>query len=134
MNSFNHYAYGAIGEWMYRVMAGIEVDEQEPGYAHVLVQPRPGGGFTSVKASHETPYGTVASAWTLQDGRFELLVEVPPNSRATVRLPKARPADVTEGGKPLAEGNGIAAFREEGPDTLIEVGSGRYGFSAQSPK
>ena len=68
MNSFNHYAYGAIGDWMYRVMAGIEIDEAAPGYKHVLIQPRPGGGFTSVKASHETPYGKVASAWTL-DGR-----------------------------------------------------------------
>ena len=46
MNSFNHYAYGAIGEWMYRVMAGIETDESAPGYKHVLIQPRPGGGFT----------------------------------------------------------------------------------------
>jgi alpha-L-rhamnosidase len=72
MNSFNHYAYGAIGDWMYRVMAGIDVDEAAPGYKHILIQPRPGGGFTSVKASHETPYGKVASAWTIADGRFEL--------------------------------------------------------------
>ena len=52
MNSFNHYAYGAIGEWMYRVMAGIEIDQAAPGYKHILIQPRPGGGFTRVKASH----------------------------------------------------------------------------------
>ena len=107
MNSFNHYAYGAIGDWMYRVMAGIDIDEAAPGYKHVLIQPRPGGGFTSVKASHETPYGKVASAWTLADGRFELAVEVPPNTRATVRLPKAQLASVTEGGKALADGNGV---------------------------
>src|SRR4029077_2619791 len=79
MNSFNHYAYGAIGEWMYRVMAGIDTDDAAPGYKHILIQPRPGGGFTSVKASHETPYGRVGSAWTRQGGRFELAVEVPPN-------------------------------------------------------
>src|SRR4029450_4015068 len=90
MNSFNHYAYGAIGDWMYRVMAGIEIDEAAPGYKHVLIQPRPGGGFTSVKASHETPLGQVASAWTLKDARFELSLEVPPNARATVRLAGAR--------------------------------------------
>ena len=77
MNSFNHYAYGAIGDWMYRVMAGIDIDPAAPGYKHILVQPQPGGGFTSVKAAHESPYGTVASAWTLDNGAFALTVEVP---------------------------------------------------------
>ena len=55
MNSFNHYAYGAIGDWMYRVMAGIEIDPAAPGYKHILIQPQPGGGFTSASASHVTP-------------------------------------------------------------------------------
>ena len=127
MNSFNHYAYGAIGEWMYRVMAGIDVDEGAPGYEHILIQPRPGGGLTSVRASHETPYGKVASAWTRADGRFELLVEVPPNTKATVRLPKAQLGTVTEGGSPL--GDGFGGRRQDGADTIVEVGSGRYRFS-----
>src|SRR5260370_12086061 len=91
MNSFNHYAYGAIGEWMYRVMAGLEIDEAVPGYKRVLIQPKPGGGFTSVKASHQTMYGPLSSAWTLKDGRFELIVAVPRNTRATVRLPQPQP-------------------------------------------
>ena len=129
MNSFNHYAYGAIGEWMYRVMAGIDIDEAAPGYKHILIQPQPGGGFTSVKVSHETPYGKVGSAWTLQDGRFELAVEVPPNTRATVRLPKARLASVTESGKTLTDGNGITGHRQDGDAAVIEVGSGQYRFA-----
>jgi alpha-L-rhamnosidase len=129
MNSFNHYAYGAIGDWMYRVMAGIDVDEAGPGYKHVLIQPRPGGGFASVKASHETPYGKVGSAWTLGDGRFDLTVEVPPNTRATVRLPKSRLASVTESGKVLAEGNGVTGRRQDGEVAVVEVGSGQYRFS-----
>jgi alpha-L-rhamnosidase len=128
MNSFNHYAYGAIGDWMYRVMAGIDVDEAAPGYKHVLIQPRPGGGFTSVKASHETPYGRVASGWTIAGGRFELAIEVPPNTKATVRLPKAQLSSVTESGKPLADGNGVAGRRQEADAAVIEVGSGRYRF------
>jgi alpha-L-rhamnosidase len=129
MNSFNHYAYGAIGEWMYRVMAGIEPDESAPGYKHILIQPRPGGGFTRVKASHETMYGRVSSAWTLEGGRFELAVEVPANTRATVRLPGAKLADVTEGANPLGDGNGISGRRQDGSDAVVEVGSGRYRFS-----
>ena len=134
MNSFNHYAYGAIGDWMYRVMAGIEIDEQAPGYKHVLVQPRPGGGFRNVSARHETPYGTVASTWKIQDGRFELEVAVPPNSRATVRLPSARLADVTEGGRPLADGNGVGERHQDGDAAVVEVGSGRYVFAYRLAK
>jgi alpha-L-rhamnosidase len=129
MNSFNHYAYGAIGDWMYRVMAGLDTDEAAPGYRHIVIQPRPGGGFTEVKASHETPYGKVASAWTTKDGAFELRVEVPANTRATVRLPNARMAAVTEGGQALANGNGMGTPRQDGDAVVVEVGSGAYRFA-----
>jgi alpha-L-rhamnosidase len=129
MNSFNHYAYGAIGEWMYRVMAGIEIDEEAPGYKHILIQPRPGGGFTRVKAGHETMYGRVGSEWTVNDGQFELAILVPANTRATVRLPEASVARVTESGRTLAGGNGIAAHRQDGAAVVVEVGSGSYRFA-----
>jgi alpha-L-rhamnosidase len=129
MNSFNHYAYGAIGDWMYRVMAGLEVDESKPAYKHVLIQPRPGGGYTSVSATHETPYGKVASAWTLRDGRFELAVEVPPNSSATVRLPGAQLSGVSESGRPLVDGNGVRERRQDGGTAVVEIGSGSYRFA-----
>ena len=129
MNSFNHYAYGAIGEWMYRVMAGIEIDPAAPGYKHILIQPQPGGAFTSVKAGHQTMYGKVSSAWTLKDRKFELAVEVPANTRATLRLPKAQLAGVTESGKALVDGNGITGNRQEGDVAVIEVGSGQYRFA-----
>jgi alpha-L-rhamnosidase len=89
MNSFNHYAYGAVGDWMYRDMAGIDIDPADPGYKHLLVHPMPGGGFTSVKAAHESMYGRVASAWTLDNAAFALTVEVPANTHATIRLPRA---------------------------------------------
>ncbi len=134
MNSFNHYAYGAIGEWMYRVMAGIEIDPAAPGYKHFLIQPQPGGGFTTVKASHQTMYGNVSSAWTLKDGRFELAVEAPANTRATVRLPKAQLTVVTESGNPLAHGNGVSNMRQDGDTVVVEIGSGQYRFAYQMSK
>jgi alpha-L-rhamnosidase len=133
MNSFNHYAYGAIGEWMYRVMAGIEIDDATPGYKHILLQPQPGGGFTSVKASHDTPYGKVSSAWTRQGGRFELAVDVPANTRATVRLPKAQLANVTESGRALASGDGITGQRQDGNAVVVELASGPYRFAYPMP-
>ncbi len=128
MNSFNHYAYGAIGDWMYRVMAGIEIDEAAPGYKHILIQPQPGGQFTSVKASHNTMYGTVSSGWTLSDDKFELVVEIPANTRATIRLPRAQLANVTESGQALTNRPGISNARQEGESVAVEIGSGRYLF------
>ena len=134
MNSLNHYAYGAIGEWMYRVMAGIEIDPAAPGYRHTLIQPRPGGGFTRVSASHITPYGRVGSAWKIDGPAFELAVEIPANTTATIRLPGARLADVTAGGRPLVTGDGIITSRQDGLDVLIEAGSGSYRFEYRFAK
>jgi len=130
MNSFNHYAYGAIGEWMYRVVAGIELDENHPGYKHILIQPQPGGGLTYANASVESMYGRVASGWKIADGKFTLTVEVPPNTTATVRLPKARLEQVTEGEKPLRDRADISNARQVGDAALLDVGSGKYVFES----
>ena len=107
MNSFNHYAYGAIGDWMYRVVAGIELDPAEPGYKHVLIQPQPGGGLTSAEARLETLYGEAASGWALADGKPTVSAAVPPNAHGTVRLPAATLAGVTEGGLAVAAAPGV---------------------------
>ena len=129
MNSFNHYAYGAVGEWMYRVMAGLEIDPESPAYRHVLIQPRPGGSFTSAAAVHQTMYGRLSSAWKRDGNRFELTIEVPPNTQTTVRLPFATLADVTEAGKPLAEASGLSGARQDGHDVVVETASGSYTFA-----
>jgi len=129
MNSFNHYAYGAIGEWLYRVVAGLEVDPAEPGYKHVLVQPQPGGGFTHARAALNTMYGEVASAWEFAEGQFSLDVTVPPNTHATVRLPYATLAGVTESGQALDAADGITNAVQDGEAVVVEVGSGSYRFA-----
>ena len=129
MNSFNHYAYGAIGDWIYQVVAGIDVDPQAPGYQHIIIQPQPGGGLTRARASHNSLYGKVTSAWEIKDDRFELTVEIPANTRASVRLPGAALDKVTEGGEALAKGAGIANARQEGDSVIAEIGSGRYVFA-----
>ncbi len=130
MNSFNHYAYGAVGDWMYRVMTGIEIDEAAPGYRHILIQPRPGGKTTKAGARHDSPYGTVASAWTLDARRFELTVQVPPNTRATIRLPRTTLTSVTEGGQPIERVKDLLARRQDKDDVVVEVGSGEYRFAS----
>lgn len=129
MNSFNHYAYGAIGEWLYRVVAGLNVDPAEPGYKHVLVQPQPGGGFTHARAALNTMYGEAASGWAFAEGQFSLEVTVPPNTHATVRLPHATLAGVTESGQALDVASGITRAAQDGEAVVVEVGSGRYRFA-----
>jgi hypothetical protein len=128
MNSLNHYAYGAIGEWLYRVVAGIEVDSAEPSYKHVLFQPQPGGGLTYARATLNSPYGLVASAWELTEAGFHLSISVPPNTHATVRLPAQSLEAVTESGQPLTTGNGILNAQMAGEMAIIEVSSGNYEF------
>jgi alpha-L-rhamnosidase len=126
MNSFNHYAYGAIGEWLYRVVAGIDIDPGEPAYKHILFQPHPGGGLTHVSASVESPYGQVAAAWELTEAGFRLNITVPANSRATVNVPATLLADVSEGGHAITTGNGILSAHIIGKTAIIEVGSGSF--------
>jgi alpha-L-rhamnosidase len=128
MNSFNHYAYGAIGEWMYRVVAGLEIDPREPGYKHVLAQPRPGGGLTSAEAQLLTLYGEASSGWALSDGKVTVSATIPPNARGTVRLPAADLTGVTEGGQAVSAAHGVKQASADGGDVVVEVGSGRYQF------
>jgi alpha-L-rhamnosidase len=125
MNSFNHYAYGAIGDWMYQVVAGLDIDPAAPGYKHILIQPQPGGGLSHAKASHATMYGRVESGWVIKNDRFNLTVEVPANTRATVRLPKAVREQVSEGGKAFTD----SSTRQDGTEVVVELGSGRYVFA-----
>ncbi len=86
MNSFNHYAYGAIGEWLVRVVAGINIDESKPGYKHVILTPQPGGGLTSAKGVYESVYGTIVCQWQLDGDELEVNVELPANTSATLIL------------------------------------------------
>ncbi|HKN24830.1 MAG TPA: glycoside hydrolase family 78 protein [Candidatus Acidoferrum sp.] len=131
MNSFNHYAYGAIGEWMYRVSAGIDIDPQHPGYKHILIQPRPGGGLTFVKASVHSMYGQVATAWEIKDGKLIIHVAIPANTTATVRLPKAKLEQVTENGASLQASPGVSHAQQLEDAVTAELGSGSYVFESK---
>ncbi|MDV3309926.1 MAG: glycoside hydrolase family 78 protein [Cyclobacteriaceae bacterium] len=129
MNSFNHYAYGAIGDWMYRTIAGINPDRDAPGYKHIVIAPQPGGDLSYAKASIETMYGTVASGWTIKDGTMTVEVTVPPNTTATITLPGAAGKQVTEGKTTLDRTKGVRAVTTQGKDVTFSVGSGRYSFT-----
>jgi alpha-L-rhamnosidase len=90
MNSFNHYAYGAVGEWVYRTVAGIDVDESAPGFKHVVISPLPGGGLSWVDARYQSIYGEIKVNWKAMAGRIVLIFSIPPNTTATVKLSEVK--------------------------------------------
>jgi alpha-L-rhamnosidase len=87
MNSFNHYAYGAVGAWMVSRVAGLDVDPENPGYRHILFRPRPGGTLTSAQATLETPQGRVSIAWQKSGRTIKFDLTVPKGARATFDPP-----------------------------------------------
>jgi alpha-L-rhamnosidase len=97
MVSFNHYAFGAVAQWMHEAIAGLRPDPDDPGYHHFFVEPRPGGGLTHASASLMTRYGRASVAWRVEGDALRVEVEVPPNSSATVTLPGAEPRTVGSG-------------------------------------
>jgi len=133
MNSYNHYAFGAIGDWMYRVVAGIDLDPAEPGYKHVLIQPQPGGGLGYVRATRMTGYGEIASSWAAEGDVLQVSVTVPPNTHATVKLPGAMLAEVKERGKVLAGDEGVTNAQQHGDDVIVDTGAGTYVFAYRGP-
>ncbi len=128
MNSFNHYAYGAIGDWLYRVAGGIELDPEAPAYRRVVVRPRPGGGLDWARAALEAPYGRIAVDWHLSRAGFHVNVELPPNTEAEVHVPARALTQVTESYKPLNKAPGVLEARLERGTVIITVGSGSYHF------
>lgn len=123
MNSFNHYAYGAVGDWLYGVVAGIDVDPEKPGYEHIIFRPHPGKELTHVKAELESVRGKIRAGWRTNGDRFEYEVEVPPNATATVYLPSKDGAQVMHDGKPVTG-------QRDGDQVAIRIGSGVHQFSA----
>lgn len=95
MNSFNHYAYGAIGEWLYRTVGGIDQMPGSVAFKQIRFRPQPGGGIEWAKTSLETPQGQARCEWKLKGTQFELKVEIPPNSIGEIHVP-ARNSDSIE--------------------------------------
>lgn len=133
MNSFNHYAYGAIGDWMYRVVAGIDTDESSPGYRRIKIMPHIGGNLTEVNASYQSNYGTIRSHWKTIENKIQLDVEIPANTSALIYVPAANADSVTENNKLVSASKEIKLIGKEGNYVVVELGSGKYSFSSTKP-
>jgi len=130
MNSFNHYAFGAVGDWMYQNVAGLQA--LEPGYRKSLVAPLVGGGLTHAAGSLQTVYGTLSSSWTRTDDALTLDVTVPANTVSEIRVPAGHLLQVTESGHPVAEAAGVHDVHLTDGTAVIAVGSGTYSFEVHT--
>jgi alpha-L-rhamnosidase len=129
MNSLNHYALGAVGEWLYRFILGIEPAADGAGFSRLVLRPHPGGSLTWARGSYRSVRGVITSEWQQKAGRFVLRIGLPPNVTASVRVPSADPRAVRDGlGSSPA---GIAAFPGAAGawEAVFEVGSGMHEFT-----
>ncbi len=136
MNSFSHYSFGAVCEWMFTDLAGI--DQADPGFQNLVIRPMPQtpksnpehAAIDWVRAEYDSVRGPVAVQWRREADRFLLDVEIPANTTATIHLPAKSAAAVTEGGQPLAEVPGIRVLRADAGRVQVSLGCGKYRFAS----
>jgi len=131
MNSFNHYAYGAVGEWLYERVAGLAIDPAHPGYKHFFVKPIIGGPLTAVRAELETGYGKAASGWSLEGDALRLAITVPPNTSATLYPPKEFSKDIRESGKLLDLVVSVEVLKVADGQTVVRLEPGQFLFTCK---
>lgn len=136
MNSFSHYSFGAVCEWMFRDLAGISSDG--PAYSKVIIRPLPPAPGSNglhkpiewVKASYDSIQGKIISQWKVDGDLFFLDTTIPANTTATVYVPAQSAQDITENGKPLSKSKNIRLLRSENGTVVLHVESGSYHFES----
>ncbi len=131
MNSFNHYAFGAVGEWIYNNVAGIQTDTI--AFKHIVIHPRPGGGLTHAGMTYQSVRGPIGSYWKIKGDKLTLDVDIPANTTATIYIPTSNVDEVTESGAALSKADGITVRTPIDGTAVCEVGSGAYHFEAPAP-
>jgi alpha-L-rhamnosidase len=131
MNSFNHYSFGSVAEYLYRYVAGVDTDA--PGYRSLVIQPSVAAGLTWARAKYDSVSGRISSAWKTDGRQFLLDVEIPPNTQATVFVPATNPEVVQESGERATRVRSVTLLRFENGRAVFRVGSGAYHFSSALP-
>ncbi len=137
MNSFAHYSFGAVCEWMFSQLAGVQTDGV--GYQRIIIRPTPPSPNSNpdqkpidwVRARYDSIRGRIASEWKVENGQLSLEVTLPANTSATVYIPARDAASVAESGKPLAQAPGVKFLRTEGDRVVLAVESGTYRFTTR---
>jgi alpha-L-rhamnosidase len=133
MNSFNHYALGSCGQWLFAGVAGIDQAPGSRGYEHVVIAPQINSALTSASATYHSIRGRVECRWRSSVDQLDVFVSIPPNVEASVKLAASPGAVITEAGRPLADANGVRSSDRVGTTCTIAVGSGEYSFTIRNP-
>jgi alpha-L-rhamnosidase len=131
MNSFNHYAYGAVGDWLYSRVAGLTQAEGSAGYKQIVIKPYINNGLTFAEADFESVYGKVSSRWETVNGKLKLLVTIPANTTAKIYFPSTNTASITESGKAITKTTDAKFIETTGGYSVFAVGSGVYVFEGE---
>jgi len=128
MNSFNHYSFGAVGQWMMAYSLGIQRDE--PGFKKFILQPEPDptGQMTFAKGYYDSMYGRIESGWRLENGNLIYYATVPANTTATLYLPASSEKGITESGKTITTAKGVKFIKYVNGKAIFELQSGSYNF------
>ncbi len=130
MNSFNHYAYGSIGEWLYKVVAGINTHEDFAGYKKIVFTPHITSKLTWVNCSFESVYGKISSSWKCDEKTIEFVFTVPANTKAIAYLPCDNIGSITESGSAIANDSDFIITSTANGIICIELGAGEYLINA----
>jgi alpha-L-rhamnosidase len=131
MNSFNHYAYGAIGEWLFAAVAGIAPDPVAPGFRRVICRPLPHKALGWAKAEHHAHVGRIAAGWTITGDTVAYDLDLPANTTARIHVPGVKPDSIRLDGRPVAGHADVLDIVGAADATLIDVGSGEWRFQWQ---
>jgi alpha-L-rhamnosidase len=124
MNSYNHYAYGAVAEWIYRYAAGVDTQASDPGFHTIYLHPNFDSRLGSLNFSYQSPYGQIKSAWSMTGGQTHWNVTIPPNTTAHLPLSAAEAASLTLDGTALARSKKMHAAG----NNVYELPAGTYSF------
>ncbi|WP_373516705.1 family 78 glycoside hydrolase catalytic domain [Pricia sp.] len=129
MNSFSHYAFGSVAEWMFQHAVGI--DTEDSGYRNIIIKPAISKEMDFIKGSYKSINGTISSAWNWKGNKVIMNIEIPINTRAKVYIPTSNASGVMENDKPLSKFAEIKVLESNDNETILEIGSGKYSFSAK---
>jgi alpha-L-rhamnosidase len=131
MNSYNHYAYGAVAEWLYRYAAGIDESPEDPGFHRIVLHPQFDASLGEAKATYDSSYGPITSNWKADGNTINWDVVVPANTTALLSFPSDVTTQILEGGKDVRQSAGIAPVLRDDHHTIYEAGAGSYSFTVR---
>jgi len=128
MNSYNHYAYGAVADWVYRYAAGIDTSSLEPGFRTIHLHPTFDAQLGQLDLSYESPYGTIRSAWKVNEATARWDLTIPANASGLLSLSREQSISYTLGGQPLSQVKGVQAVGDTEGEIQYEILAGTYHF------